>query len=452
MELDLYLRALQRWWFVPVLLLVLGVGGVWVYHNLTAGQTAQATVVVLQPFLPEPGEYLVPQIGFDSVDEGEELARRVAERLGDGTRPEELRISIDIVSNLNRPNPSLLYGVRAEDKDGQRAIRIANLAAEEARRLFQEINSPDPTNVRAAYADQLQEARQAVDAARAALVAFERENDAYSLNERIDHQMSLVGQLRTMSLSSGGSPGNRSDGEALAAARQELERLLRLQSEYNRLAFEVNLAQAAVARLEQRESDLSLASGGTDPALEEVRAQLQAARQRLEEAQAALNVFETASGASQLPSAIQAQQALVSQLIVAQAASQARAGALGEALRREQAELDRLLSLKPQYDKLSLGLQKAEGQLSKLEDTVIDIQARRTLPAQPEVKVMQEATLQSDLWWLLLTYGLATALSLFLGLTAIYLLAYFHAMPWTAAELEGHLGWPVLAQVPRLQR
>ncbi len=321
----------MRWWFVPILVLTIAVGGVWTYHNVTGTKKAQATVVVLQSFLPGPGEFVTPRIGFDSVDESEKLSEGVARRLDDGTDPNDLNISVDIVSNLSLPNPSLLYGVSAEDKNAERAIKIANLAVEEAREIFQEINTPGARDVRAAYSAELEAANGDVETARSELVAFEQTNNASGLTDRINHQLDLVSKIR-----------------------------------------------------------LSLVA--------------------------------------------------------------ADAGSYNAALQREEDELGRLFSLQPDHDKLALEMTKAEDHLATLQKKIVDIEAGRNLPLQADVNVLHEASIQSDLWWKLITYGLAIILALFISLTGIYLLGYFQSYPPTVEELEGAFARPILARISKEPR
>jgi capsular polysaccharide biosynthesis protein len=343
MELDAYIKACLRWWFVALAALAIAIGGVWMYHNVRGTNKAQSTVVVLQSFLPGPGEFVTPRIGFDSVDESEKLADRVALRLDDGTQPDDLHISVEILSNLSLPNPSLLYGVSAEDKDKERAIKVTNLAVEEARKIFQEINTPNPRDVRAAYSAELDSARADLESARSDLAAFEQINNASELPKRIDDQLELVRQMRV----------------SLVAA------------------------------------DAGLASqAGGEAGLDSYRA----------------------------------------------------------ALGREQTELDRLLSLKSEYDKLALELTTAENHLATLEQKIVDVIASRSLPLQADVNVLHEATIQSDLWWKVITYSLAIILALFISLTAIYLLGYFQRMPPTLEELEGAFSRPILARIPKAPR
>jgi capsular polysaccharide biosynthesis protein len=452
MELDAYLRSLTRWWYIPVILFVISIGGVWLYHNVTGTKEAQATVVVLQSFFPGPGEFIAPQIGFDSVDESGELANRVSQRLGDGTEPEALQgsISIEIVSNLNRPNPSLLYGVKAEDQDGDRAIHIANIAVEEGRKLFEEINTPDARDVRAAYSEELTAAENEVIASRGALNQFEQENNAYGLAERIGSQLELVSDLRANVINADAAlAGSGTEPAALDAARTELNRLLQLLSQYNQLEFEVDLAQASVATLEQRESDLLIAGDAAADLLAETQARLAEQRTRLTKAQEALGGFETANNASQLPAAVQTQQSTVNQLTISQAGGEAGSASYSGSLQREEAELTRQLTLQPEYDKLQLEVSKAEGRLATLEQNITNIEAGRTLPIQADVKVLDEAALVSNLWWQMITYSLAIMLATFLSLTAVYLLGYFRPQPLSARDIEELFGSPVLARIPR---
>ncbi len=61
---------------------------------------------------------------------------------------------------------------------------------------------------------------------------------------------------------------------------------------------------------------------------------------------------------------------------------------------------------------------------------------------------MQDATIQGDLLFTLLTYGLAVFVAIFVALTAVYVLAYFEKLPPTLEDLEQALGRPVITRVP----
>jgi hypothetical protein len=345
MELDVYLRTLVRRWYIPVVLLALAVLGVWTYHSATVTSKATATVTVLQSFLPTPGEFVAPQIGFDALDESGQLNERVAEKLDDGTAADDLNISVHIVSNFTSPSPSLVYGVTAEASDDERAILVANVAVEEARTLFAEINTPNARDVRAAFQPEIDRAQGEVDLARDDRDQFEFQNNAYDLEDRVDQQLDIISQLRI--------------------TRVNLE-----------------LGEAGSTSLD----------GGASIAV--VRLELEAA------------------------------------------------------LAEEDAELQRLLALEPEYERLNLILQKTEGRLAELERRVVDTVVGRTLPAEAQVKLLDDAEIRTDVFFTLITYALAVTLAIFLAISIIYFFALYERVAPSPQELEAIFGQSVTTQVP----
>ncbi|HEY5625581.1 MAG TPA: hypothetical protein VIT93_03725, partial [Dehalococcoidia bacterium] len=419
---------------------------------------AQATVAVIQPIFPGPGEFVSPAlIGLDAIDETSELQTNVAQRLGDGTTADDLddKISIGIKSTLDRENPTVLYTVSAKDSDKDRALLIAGLALEEAQVIFRDINRTSATDVRAAYQPEIDRAEEEANVARAKLSAFEEANNAYDLPSRVDQSMDLVSTLRTMSVAAnagtGGADVSGQDAAALSAARSELNRLTQLNGDYNGLSLELSLAAAAVSRLEEQVSNLEQAGNGFEEQLGEARLQLEDAQARSANAQTALSVFESQNDASGLPVAIQSQMVLVNQLVVSQLGADASAESIALALSTEEQEVQRLLALQAEYDPLTRGLTDAENRLTSLEQRALDTIVSRSLPAETEIKVLHPASIQSNLWWQILTYALGLAVAIFAGLTTIYLLAFFERVPPTVRELEQEFGRPVLAKVPRVR-
>lgn len=162
----------------------------------------------------------------------------------------------------------------------------------------------------------------------------------------------------------------------------------------------------------------------------------------------ALYNFQQAHGVSDLTSAIQTQSQTVNQLIVSDASSRAGGAAVNAAINREQAELDRLLALEPQYDQLSLDLVTAEGQRTSLAQHVIDVAVGQSLPASVQVRVMQDASIQSDMLMTLLTYGLGVFVAVFASLTTVYVLGYFEKVPASIDDIERVFGRPVIGRIP----
>lgn len=445
MELDAYLRAIFRMWYVPLALLALAVSGSWLYLNATNEAEATATVAVLEPRTPVPGEFIPPRLGFDVIDESEELANRVASRLDDGTTGDELNgsISIELKPALN---VSPVYLVSASAETEVRAIELANIAVEEAQILYGEFNTPSLKDVRAAFQSELDSAEADEAEARAALSRFVTENDAYSLPLRTDQQILLISQLRSSIYTASGPDASGTESAALASARSELARLTSLGGEFDSLSFEADLASDAVARLETQVSQLSIV--GSEDALSAAEAELEEAQSRQIEAQAAFDAFKDEHGVSDLAGAIQSQLLRVNDLAIADASSLEGVDARQAALTIEEAELQRLMSLEPEYTKLDSALSQAEGLRFTIDQQILSVVVAQTLPNESQVKLLESAVVVSGLWWAMITYALAVMLAIFLSLTLIYLLAFFERTFPTSEELERQLGAPVLVRVP----
>lgn len=445
MELDGYLRAIFRMWYVPLALLAIAVSGSWLYLNVTSEAEATATVAVLEPRAPVPGEFLPPRLGFDVVDESEELASRVASRLNDGTTGDELNgsISIKLKPTLNG---SPVYLVSASAETEARAIVLANFAVEEAKILYGEFNTPSLKDVRVAFQPELDSAEADEAEARTALSRFVTENDAYSLPLRTDQQILLISQLRSSIYTASGPDSSGTESAALASARSELARLTSLGGEFDSLSFEADLASDAVVRLEAQVTQLSVFDA--EDALSSAEAELGDARSRQIEAQAAFDAFKDEHGVSDLAGAIQSQLLRVNDLAVADASSLEGVDARQSALTIEEAELQRLMSLEPEYTKLDSALTQAEDLRFTIDQQILGVVVARTLPSESQVKLLESAVAVSGIWWAMITYTLAVMLAIFLSLTLIYLLAFFERTFPTSEELERQLGAPVLVRVP----
>lgn len=456
MELDAFLRNVVRRWYILVALVGAAVFGTWLYHDLTGESKATALVAVLRPYAPAPGEYAPAQLTFEALDESNELAARVATRLGDGTSPEQVKSKTTIDIRIStKPTLTPLYEVSFEDPDPQRAKLVANIVLEEAKVLYLEINRPEARDVRAAFAPELTRLEGVAAAARGELTRFEVDNDAYNLTAKRDQTRGFVNQLRLLhwQLDSGRvSASGLEEGPVLEAARRELDRLTALEGDYSTLKTEVELAQSEMFRLESRVQDLQTAApvgSAVTPYLREAQNQLSSAKMRFTTAQEALTTFQQQNGVSDVTGSRQAQLALVNQLTLSETSTRSGISSIGAALAREEAELQRLEGLAPTYDALILDLRRAETQLSVVEQRVLDIIGGQTLPTEAQVLVLDNAKLQSNLLWLITTYGLGVIVALFMGLTIIYLVAVFERVPLTVRQIESALGLPVLAQIPR---
>jgi capsular polysaccharide biosynthesis protein len=448
MELDKFIRVLMRRWYIPVMLVVLAIVGVWLYQSYTRETTASASVVVLAP-IPAPGEFVPPQFGFDQIDESSELSERVAAQLDDGTTADELkgRITVSVRMDPNQRSTSPLYSVSARDPDSARAIKIANIAAEEAKELYADLNRYDREDVRLAFEEEIAQAEADVNTARADLEAFMQTNDAYSLPTRASQQSSLVAQLEVSAARSGDQANAAiTDAPSLQEARAELERLTALEPEYNRLQFDLSLAQSSVTRLESLVSELQITGSAQ---LNEAQSQLNEERARLAAAQSALGNFSSSSEVSNLSAAVQSQAATVNQLVIAEANASHNAGELAAALNAERVELDRLNRLEPEYTRLSNQLKNAEDNVVSLERQVLNIVTNQSLPARTQVKIFDTAQIESDMFFTMITYALALLVAVLVAISIVYFSALFERVPPTNREIEQTLGAAIMAQVPR---
>ncbi len=447
MELNDFIRQIVRRWYVIVLFLVAAYAGTWLYHFQTSEAKAVATAVVMQVYVAAPGEYIPPQVTLDAIDENSELAERVAARLDDGTPADDLKPKIDIGIRISsEPTLTPLYELAFSDPDERRALSVAGAMVEEALRLYDELNRPEEKDVRAAFAGEIAQLEAGVQSARAALTAFETENDAHNLTAERDQLRGYLNQLRLLDLGQNAS----GTGSLLAAAQAELNRLTAIEAEYTSLRTEADLAQIELFRLDGRVSDLSLqvpAGADVQPFLQQAEANLANAERRYATAQDDLAAFRRVHGVSDVTASRQAQLALVNQLTLGERSAAVGIGSVNEAIATAEAELARLDSLAPQYTELSLNRSKAEAQLSGLEQRILDVISGQTLPSQSQAFVFDQPRIQSNLLWMVITYGLATMLGGFAALTVIYLFAIFERRPLSDREIEGRLGAPVLAHV-----
>jgi capsule polysaccharide export protein KpsE/RkpR len=454
MELDAFIRQVVRRWYIVAILVAAAIGGTMVYHLITGEQKATSVLAVLQPKVAAPGEYIAPVITLETVDESSELAERVATRLNDGTTADEIKdkMSVDI-RVTTKPSFTPLYTVNFSDPNKDRALAVNAIIVEESIKMYGELNQPDAKDVRTAFKPEVDRAEADANAAQAALTQFEQANNAANLPARRDQIRGYIQQLQLieLQLQSGQVTSDLSGGPLLAAARAELDRLGGLEGTYSKLKFDLDAATLDVARLQARVSDLTIAqpgNSGVSPLLAQAQQELNAGRARLEQAQNALSSFQTANNVADATASREAQFAIVNQLTLAATSQRPGASTIGGELAAQRAELQRLESLEPQYNDLALEFQRTEVQVSSLQQRVLDVISGQTLPAEAQVRILGQPEIVSNLFWMIITYGLAVLLAVFGGFTIIYLLAVFEPMRPTVPALESYFEMPVLAHVP----
>lgn len=248
MELGKYLITLRRRWFVPLTILALAILGVFTYNRYTRLETAQATVAVLDPFVAASGTYSQAQVPFDAIVKSHQLARRVAQRLGENPNAVAAHLSVTVLPPLSGLTVSPLYAVRGTARQADRALVLANTAVDEARTLYTELNSAEFTQADA----ELQQARDAFD-------KFAVNNHAAELPALIQKQLDVVASLQEavylarvdQEVTGGWLAARRTAAlqHALIGAKDELDRLTALEPQYRDLGFKMQIAEAQVLAL-----------------------------------------------------------------------------------------------------------------------------------------------------------------------------------------------------------
>ncbi|HEX2648176.1 MAG TPA: hypothetical protein VHO95_13195 [Candidatus Dormibacteraeota bacterium] len=249
---------------------MLAVGGVYSYHHQYGGKQAQATVAVLDPLTSRPAGYQQAQVTFDTVVRSRQLDERVAPQINRAPDWVGSHLSVSVVTTLSGANVSPLYAVRGTAPTDAEALRLTTVAAEEARTLYIQLNTPNPADIAAALAPQIQDAQQRTDAAGMALQQFEAKNDATDLPVRIAKQRDLISNLEIAYLQAvadaaayqvtgpyvGWQAATRRAATLqaeLQVQQQELDRMTALEGQYAQLELQLSVAQGNLVSLEQLE-------------------------------------------------------------------------------------------------------------------------------------------------------------------------------------------------------
>lgn len=270
MELSTFFRSYRKHWFIPVALLGISLLGAFLYLRQFSTYEAMATVAVLDPLTARPGGYAQAQVTFDSVIKSQELASRVAKRLGRDRSSVSGHLSTTIVPSLEAYNLSPVYAVFGRDKNSDDAMALTNAAAEEGRKFFLEVNAPDPQSIKDALSGQMTQAQAQLTAAINAYQDFMGANDAADLSARIAKQRDVVYSLHLAAVvaradqkgayASGswtqGVQAQYRANELEAALRPEqatLDKLVALELPYGIVAANLSKAQNQVDQLQQYE-------------------------------------------------------------------------------------------------------------------------------------------------------------------------------------------------------
>jgi capsule polysaccharide export protein KpsE/RkpR len=208
------------------------------------------------------------------------------------------------------------------------------------------------------------------------------------------------------------------------------------------------------------------------PDTHQVEATLAGQKQRIEEdlagAELALRRFERATGSVDMPSQLQYATQSVATLqakIEDARVDLATAQAIGlvaasrpvqdhlDALKRELAfastRLHKLQDKQPRWEELTARVESAKSQLAQVEQTERSLVLGQLLPLPGQVKVLDEATVQSRFFWLFLIYTLGALLGITAALTITYLFALYGPPPDSPEGIASAFAAPVLATFRR---
>lgn len=271
MEMQEFLHAWRRFWYVFAAFVVVGIGGALIYDNITYLDEAKTSVAVLSPLASSKTTGSAEaQVSFDAIINSDALASRVAARMGEPEQTVVNNLSVSIYSGTGSSATnalSPLYIVHGYDHGRSRAALLVSTAVQEATQIYIRLNGTDGSDIKTGLATQQAQVQQGVAAAQGALGQFEKANNAYDLPNRIAAQRSQVGQLTVMldqsqasvagDQAAGGSrtssayPYDQAKSSSLAtqlsADQKELDRLTGLLPEWNRLDTNVSAAEGQLA-------------------------------------------------------------------------------------------------------------------------------------------------------------------------------------------------------------
>ncbi len=214
----------------------------------------------------------------------------------------------------------------------------------------------------------------------------------------------------------------------------------------------LQVAAAQSGLFDGRGSDVAPA---TRPAIER-------AASWVSEAKKNLTSFQLRNDATALSSRIESQVNVVAELDQAerqalaerekaQAAREAQdenLAAIEEALTEAQAELARLMTLQPEYERLQLELQLAQSALSQLDSSVRRRLLEETTLGRAQVKILDKAIVKPRFILTVAIYVVSGLMGFIIGLVLIYILTYFDRTVYTPSEAEALMDAPVLVTVP----
>lgn len=424
------------------------------YLEVESSSSAVAAVAVVEPAVTRASTSQQAQVTFSSVAESYRVAERVIRKLGLEMEPRDLKNSVSVklarslVPNLSAP----LYLVEVTHRDAQVAVTLANAVVDEAKQVFTDLNAVDPTQVDATFSAEDARLRAELEDARKALRELEDANEAWMLPSLLNSHLAVLTGLQqgdyALNSNKSASAALRTEIQrSLATAQAEQARLRSLQPEYERLALEVSLAVSGVSQDSSRLRDVALS--GDSGLQSAVQHQLNTVKSQLDQAREALTTFQRNNRIGDLPTDLAVQSSTVTDLRRQLIMLNAGDGDPQEAQAIEREEVRRLAALMPQYDALYARITAAQGQLALLMNRKLDLVINGVVNPSTQVKVLDTAQVEPQVFWQFIIQALGIVLGLFAGLVVVYLLAYFDRTPRTSEDVEELLGFPVLARLPK---
>lgn len=453
MELHRYLQVLWARWYDVLLLMLIGLAGTFTYLQWNAGYKARTTVAVLEPTVAKALSGQAATVTFAAVAQSYQVADRVVRRLGLNLDPGRLQSKIDVkLSRSLVPNVATpLYTVTVEGKDEPTALALANAVVDESRALFTEMNTLRPEEVAVTLSGMEKDLQARITDARKVLHQFEDDNKAWRLPALIEGQTALVSSLTQAAAAnqdSAAAVGQYRSALAgsVGAANSELSRLQSLKTQHDDLAFRVGLGSSTVAQLTARMNDATLA--GDQGARDAVVAQLAGEQRNLEAARQQLTGFERQNGVVNVDAEVNSQMALINELRRQQTTAITPSGSVQQRAQTERAELDRLVALRPDYERLAADVDRAGAELGQFTARRLDMMVSGAVSPTAFIKPLDAAQIQSSFLLDIIFYTLGAVAGFVAGLLLIYVIAYFDRVPRTTEEVHDLLGVPVFGRVP----
>jgi hypothetical protein len=115
----------------------------------------------------------------------------------------------------------------------------------------------------------------------------------------------------------------------------------------------------------------------------------------------------------------------------------------------EEAELERLVALLPEYETLSNRVAQIKASLAMVAARKVELMIEGSFAPAAQIKILDSAHLQPEQMGAFIILLFSMVFSISTGLIVIYLIAYFVDIPLSAEEVQEWMEAPVLASVPR---